>query len=97
MVQFIRNHGIERAQTIRKQAQEEFTIEKEKFIAQQKEDIIAAYKKKQAQDEINLKIERSAAQNRARIERMKSVNEMVQNLYQETKIQLAKHVSTDER
>ncbi len=67
MVQFIENHGRERADTIRKQAQQEFTIEKEKYIANEKERIISDYKNKLQQDEIRLRIQRSAEQNQARI------------------------------
>ena len=59
MVQFIDNHGKERADTIRKQTEQEFTIEKEKYIAAEKEKIIQDYKNKLQQEEIKLKIQKS--------------------------------------
>ena len=46
MIQFIKSHGDERVQTIQKQAEDEFTIEKEKYIAQEKERLMQDYKTK---------------------------------------------------
>lgn len=37
MITFIRSHGEERVATINKQAEDEFTIQKEKYIAEEKE------------------------------------------------------------
>lgn len=74
MIQFIRSHGDERVATIIKQAEDEFTIQKEKYIADEKENLINFYKSKLAQDEIKLKIQKSAEQNAKRIEKMKTVN-----------------------
>ena len=56
MIQFIKSHGDERVQTIQKQADDEFTIEKEKYIAMEKERLMADYKAKLQQDEIKLRI-----------------------------------------
>jgi hypothetical protein len=56
MINFIRQHGAERVAGIERQAQDEFTIQKEKFIADEKENLIQYYKNKLAQDEIKLKI-----------------------------------------
>ena len=95
MCQFIRNHGKEREQAIIKQTQEEFTIEKEKFIAMQKEDIVAAYKAKIKQDEIKMRIEKSARQNKERIEKMRKVNEMVQSLQEDVRVKLADTVKNN--
>lgn len=95
MVQFIENHGRERADTIRKQAQQEFTIEKEKFIANEKERIIAEYKTKLQQDEIRLRIQRSADQNQQRIHKMQMVNELVQKLYKEAQVKMVEDMKKD--
>ena len=46
MIQFIKSHGDERVQTIQKQAEDEFTIEKEKYIAKEKERLMQDYKTK---------------------------------------------------
>lgn len=67
MIAFIKTHGDERVETIKRQAQDEFTIQKEKYIADEKERLIADYKNKLSQDEIRLKIQKSAEQNGARI------------------------------
>ena len=66
MVQFIRNHGQEKAATIRRQAEQEFTIgksrrsahrvEKEKFIKDEKNRIEADYENKLQQDEIKMRM-----------------------------------------
>ena len=73
MIQFIRTHGDERVATINNQAQEEFTIQKEKYIAEEKERLIQDYRNKLQQDEIKLRIQKSAEQNAARIQKMKTV------------------------
>ena len=46
MIDFIRSHGEERVQTILKNADDEFTIEKEKYIASEKETLMHDYKTK---------------------------------------------------
>ena len=46
MIQFIKSHGDERVQTINKQADDEFTIEKEKYIALEKERLTQDYNAK---------------------------------------------------
>lgn len=46
MIAFIRSHGDERVATIQKQAEDEFTIQKEKYIADEKERLIQDYKNK---------------------------------------------------
>lgn len=56
MISFIKSHGEERVATINKQAEDEFTIQKENYIAEQKDDILLNYKNKLAGDEIKLKI-----------------------------------------
>ncbi len=95
MVQFIENHGRERADTIRKQAMQEFTIEKEKYIASEKERVIGEYKNKLQQDEIRLRIQRSAEQNQARIQKMQFVNELVQKLYKEAQTKMVEDMKRD--
>jgi hypothetical protein len=56
MIMFIKSHGDERVSTIDRQADDEFTIQKEKYIADEKENLIQFYKNKLAQDEIKLRI-----------------------------------------
>ena len=90
MVDFIRTHGEERVATIKKQTEEEFTIQKEAYIAEEKDKVIADYKEKLRKDEINLKIEKSKKENAQRIENMRKTNELIQKLYKESRVTLVK-------
>lgn len=60
MINFIKQHGAERVATIDRQAQDEFTIQKEKYFADEKDNLTLFYKNKLAQDGIKLKIQKSA-------------------------------------
>ena len=46
MIDFIKSHGKERVETINKQALDEFTIQKEKYIAEEKDRLTLEYKNK---------------------------------------------------
>jgi V-type H+-transporting ATPase subunit E len=85
MIAFIRSHGDERVAAINKQAEDEFTIQKEKYIAEEKERLTQDYKNKLQQDEIKLRIQKSAEQNAIRIQKMRTVNQLVEKLYKEAK------------
>lgn len=95
MIQFIRTHGDERVATINNQAQEEFTIQKEKYIAEEKERLIQDYRNKLQQDEIKFRIQKSAEQNAARIQKMKTVNALIEKLYKEAKDKIVKKLAND--
>jgi hypothetical protein len=90
MISFIRSHCHERIAMINKQADDEFTIEKENFIAQEKERIEKEYVEKLKKDEINLRIARSKQDNAQRIENMKETNKLVQKLYKEARLSIIK-------
>lgn len=85
MVKFIYRQGQDKVLTIDKQGEEEFKKEKDTFIAAEKERLANEYKTRLAQDEIKLKIQKSASENQARIQRMKTVNTFVEKLYKESK------------
>jgi hypothetical protein len=89
MVSFIRSHGDERVMTINKQADDEFTIQKENYISEEKERLAADVKEKLRKDEINLKIEKSKLENAQRIENMRKTNELIKKLYQEARLEIA--------
>ncbi len=89
MIAFIKTHGDERVSAIAKQTEDEFTIQKEKYIADEKERLIADYKNKLSQDEIRLKIQKSAEQNAQRIQKMKTVNQLIEKLQKEAKHKMA--------
>lgn len=79
---------------IDKQADDEFTIQKEKFIADEKENLMQHFKNKLAQDEIKLKIQKSAEQNAARIQKMKTVNQLIEKLYKEAKHKMVEKIGS---
>ena len=85
MLDFIRNHGNEDVTKITKSSEEEFTLQKEKYITEEKERLITEYKTKIQQDEIKLRIQKSSLENNARIQKMKTVNQLIEKLYKEAK------------
>jgi V-type H+-transporting ATPase subunit E len=88
MVQFIRTHGNERVHTINKQASDEFTVQKEQYIAEEKERITSEIRERLRKDEINLKIERSKQENVLRIEKMRTINELILKLFKDTRFRI---------
>jgi 16S rRNA C1402 (ribose-2'-O) methylase RsmI len=50
---------------------------KDEYIRAEKERIVNDYKQRLVQDEIKLKIEKSASENRVRIERMQDINQKI--------------------
>lgn len=79
-------------QDIKKQTEQQFTIDKEKYIADEKEAVTQMYKNKLAADEIKLKIQKSAEQNAQRIQKMKTVNQLVEKLYKEAKFKMVQKI-----
>jgi hypothetical protein len=78
MVSFIRSHGEERVATILKQGEDEFTVQKENYISEEKDRIEADIKERLRKDEINLRIEKSKRENAQRIENMRKTNILTQ-------------------
>lgn len=97
MVDFIRTHGHERVQAIEKMAEDEYTVQKENYIAEEKEKIINDYSERLRKDEINLKIERSKKENAMRIERMRTTNTLIQQLFAEARVTISKKITQDKR
>ena len=95
MVQFIKNHGDERVLTINKQADDEFTVQKESYIAEEKERVTSDIRDRLRKDEINLKIDRSKKENVQRIEKMRTVNQLIQKLFQESRLTISRKVKED--
>ena len=95
MISFIRSHCHERIALINKQADDEFTIEKESYIGTEKERIEQEYRDRLRKDEINLRIERSKRDNAQRIDNMKQTNILIQKLYKEARSSIVKRQRTD--
>ncbi len=88
MIQFIEQHGTETVEKIKKQMADEFTIQKNSYVEEKKKEITENLKNQLANQEVQLKIEKSKEQNAQRIERMKLVNKHVENLRKETRAQV---------
>lgn len=95
MVAFIKQHGIEEVARIEKSMGDEFTIQKNSYVEEEKKKITENYKNELSNQEVRLKIERSKQQNMQRIERMRKVNEYVENLKSETKANLREKLTED--
>jgi len=96
MVQFIRTHGEERVQTIKKQADDEFTVQKESYIAEEKERITADIRARLLKDEIQLKIERSKKENVLRIEKMRTVNQLIIQVFKDARLSIVKQCKANQ-
>lgn len=88
MVQFIKQHGDEEVARINESSKEEFTIEHNKYIDEQKKVMDDNFKAELQNEEVKLKIMQSKKQNEMRIERMRKVNEYVEELKMQTKAQI---------
>jgi vacuolar-type H+-ATPase subunit E/Vma4 len=95
MLKFISQQGNDKATSISKQGEEEVVREKAQFIAAEKERIVNDYQTKLAQDKVKLKIQLSAEDNKVRIERMSTVNALIQKLNKEAKIKIVAEQSKD--
>jgi len=95
MVAFIDQEAQEKAAEIDAKASEEFAIEKDNLVNQQKQKIIQFYQKKEKQVELQRKIQQSNLQNQSRIAILKSREDLIQRLKEDAAKQLYA-VSADE-
>ena len=93
MIKFIKAHGDERVAEIRRQANNDFTVGKEKTIEAEKKRLVEQYQKDLANAEVNFKIEKSALQNQQRIDKMRRINELVEGLQHDAKSRPARDAS----
>ena len=96
MLKFLKRHGEDKANTITKQADDEFKSMRNNFIEEEKARIVWDFKNRLAQDEIKLKIQRSASENVARIQKMKTVNSLIEKLYKDSKAKMVQKEKQDE-
>jgi len=80
MVAFIDQEANEKAAEIDAKAQEEFAIEKDNLVNQQKQKIQQFYQKKEKQIELQRKIQHSNLQNQSRIAILKAREDLIQKL-----------------
>ena len=92
---FIKQHGDEEVSRIKESQEHEFTIEHNKYIEEQKKIMDDNYKAELQNEEVKLKIQQSKKQNEMRIERMRKVNEYVEELRTQTKAQIREKMKKD--
>lgn len=89
MVAFIDQEANEKAAEIDAKAQEEFAIEKDNLVNQQKQKIQQFYLKKEKQVELQRKIQHSNLQNQSRIAILKAREDLIQKLKDSANEQLS--------
>merc|ERR1740139_2092747 len=89
MIEFIEQSGKERCEEIQRQAKQDFAVGKEQAIENEKKRLKDNFENKLVNAEVQLKIKKSAQQNKARIDRMRAINELVEKLLVETKKSMA--------
>eukprot|EP00933_Yihiella_yeosuensis_P084821 TRINITY_DN99513_c0_g1_i1.p1 TRINITY_DN99513_c0_g1~~TRINITY_DN99513_c0_g1_i1.p1 ORF type:complete len:234 (-),score=62.01 TRINITY_DN99513_c0_g1_i1:120-821(-) len=89
MREFILSEATDKAQEIQKKGEEEFSIEVHKMITEQKEKIRQNYERKTKQIETQYAISKSMAINKQRLEKIKSRQEVMMNVQEDVKLDLA--------
>ena len=93
MIQFINNHGAEQADQLRREADQEFTIECEKIIGAEKERLNKIFEQRLEQEGVEMKIKKSAVMNKQRIKKMVERNKWAEETYKESAIKLQQRLS----
>ena len=92
MINFIKSHGDERVAEIEDEADEGFSVGKEKQIENEKKRLTAKLEQDIANAAVKMKIERSAIMNKSRIEKMRYTNELVQSLVLQAKVRMHRNL-----
>ena len=92
MIEFIRTQGEERVNQIKQQMETDFTVQSEKMIQSEKKRLNDQMMKDLQIAERDMKIQRSKNQNKARIQRMKRTNELVESLQSEAGAMMAERL-----
>lgn len=89
MMAFIEQEAKEKAEEIDAKAEEEFNIEKGRLVQNEKLKVMGFYEKKEKALELQKKIQRSNLLNQSRLRVLKSRDDHVKNLLEETRRRLA--------
>ena len=95
MLKFLRKQGDDKMNGILRSADDECKRQKADYIEEERQRIIQDYKNRLAQDEIKLKIQRSATENVARITKMGTINSLIEKLYKDAKGKLVARQQSD--
>lgn len=96
MIEFIRTQGKERVQQIKSQMDYDFATQSEHMIMAEKKRLRDQMNKDLQIAERDMKIKKSKAQNKARIDRMKRTNELVESLQAEAGRQMHEQLANDQ-
>lgn len=89
MTAFIKQEALEKAKEIQIKADEEFAIEKSKLVRQETASIDSSYEKKFKQASMSQQITRSTVANKSRIRVLSARQELLDNLFDDTRNKLA--------
>ena len=95
MIQLLEQQGAEKIHAIQSATADEFTVQKNTYVDEEKRKIAENYKNELANHEVRMKIEHSKMQNATRIERMRLVNEKVESLRKETREKMRQKLNSD--
>jgi len=95
MKDFILNEAKDRAEEITSKALQEFTVEKMKIMNETKEKIRGDYLRKTKQMETQNAIARSTAVNKSRIEKIKSRQDVLTKVKEDSKAELVKELKSE--
>jgi V-type H+-transporting ATPase subunit E len=95
MTQFIMNEAKDRAEEITTKALQEFSVEKLKVLTSKKEDIVKEYEKKAKELETQKAISHSTATNKSRLEKIRTRQEMLVKLADDSKKAVAAELQTE--
>ena len=96
MIQFINNHGKEQADQLRREAEQEFTIECEKIIGAEKDRLDKIFEARLEQERVEMKIKKSKAMNTQRIRKMVERNKWAEESFKETQEKLIERMQDDQ-
>ena len=89
MMAFIEQEAKEKAEEINGKSEEEFSIEKARLVQKEKLKVMAYYEKKEKALDLHKKIQRSNLLNQSRLQVLKSRDDHVTSLLDETRLKLA--------
>jgi len=95
MSQFILSEAKDKAEEITTKALQEFSVEKAKLVNQMKEKTLAEYQRKAKQIDTQLAIARSTAINKSRLEKIKTRQEVLKQLSDDTRAYLSAQLKSD--
>ncbi|ORZ05856.1 ATPase, V1/A1 complex, subunit E [Absidia repens] len=95
MVAFIKQEALEKAREIKVKADEEFNIEKAKIVRQESLNIEAVFERKIKQAEVQKRISQSNHINKARLRTLQQREQVLDQLFEETRTRTQKLSSND--